>query len=115
MLNLNSYKVTLDPTGHYTFKMGVSRPRIINSLGFILHWIANEERSFQEQVTESYGFPVFEMKGGTVDSDGKYSYPEDPVLAPLCKWERDGEVAYMYEYAIMAFIKDGKTFMTRVN
>ena len=114
MLNLNSYKVTLDPTGQYTFK-GVERGRIIVSLGIIPHWITNEERSFQEQVTESYGFPVYEMTGGTVDKDGNYVYPEDPVLAPLCKWERDGEVAYMYESAIMAFVKDGNTFITRVD
>jgi len=112
---LKFIKVTYDPTGYYRKAKCISTDTIKAHLGIIPYWITTDDLSFQEQVTESYGFPVFEMTGGSIDIEGNYSYPEDPTLRPLCKWERNGEVAYMYESAIMAFIKDGVTFITRVD
>jgi hypothetical protein len=107
------HRFEVDPTDHFS---DVEPEYLVDACGLIPYWIdVTTEDSFQKQVDDNYGFGLFEMKGGEVDANGVYRYPEDPDLFPLVKWERDGEVAYMYQYAIMSFIKDGEVFVTRVD
>ncbi len=111
--NHPQFRFTIDPTNSFT---DVDPQRLIEACGLIPYWVdVTDERSFRQQVDDNYGFGLYEMSGGTVDGEGVYRYPEDPDLLPYLKWERDGEVAYMYSHAIMAFVKDGVTFVTRVD
>lgn len=103
----------IDPLNRF---MDVDPQRLIEACGLIPHWIdVTNEDSFQKQIDDNYGFGLYEMNGGEVGEDGVYRYPEDPDLYPYLKWERDGEVAYMYSHAIMSFVKDGRVFVTRVD
>ena len=106
---LNSVSCVIDPTDHFS---ELDPVRLLEACAPIPYWIdVNASPSFQEQVDTKYCFGLFEIKGGTIDENGVYHYPEDPPLYPLAKWE----VAYMYQHAIISFIKDGETFVTRVD
>jgi len=103
----------IDPNSKFP---NVSPIHLLELCGLIPAWVSDDpELSFQEQVIGSYGFPAQAITGSVVDADGTYRYPGDPLLHPIAKWQRGGEVMYMYEYAVVAFIKDGVTFVTRVD
>lgn len=107
------FKFVVDPTNSFA---GVPVNRLVDACGFIPYWIdVTDERSFQQQIDDNYGFGLFEIHGSKIAEDGTYIYPNDPDLKPYLKWERPGETAYMYAHALMSFIKDGKTFVTRVD
>lgn len=107
------FKFIVDPTDSF---IHVSPRRLIEACGLIPYWIdVTDERSFQQQVDDAYGFGLYPFTGSMIKADGTHTYPEDPEMKPYIKWEREGEVAYMYAHAIMAFIRDGQTFVTRVD
>lgn len=109
------FKFVVDPTDHYT---DVDPNKLVEAGGLIVAWIdVTDPTPFQEQVLRNYPFGMYEFEDSTVDEDGVYTdkYPEDPPMHPILKWERDGETAYMYQSAFMSFIKDGVTFVTRVD
>lgn len=111
--NHPQFNFVIDPTDSF---IHVEPERLVDACGFIPYWIdVTDERSFQQQVDDNYGFGLSEFNGAKVSGDGTYAYPDDPPLKPYLKWERPGEVAYMYAHAMMSFIKDGKTFVTRVD
>jgi hypothetical protein len=106
----------LDPMGKFK---DVDPRQLIEMVGLIQYWIdLYDDRSFKQQVEDNYGFgPLHRFSSdSTVDSDGVMKYPGDPDLYPIAVWHRDGETAYMYQYAIMAFVMaDGDAFVTRVD
>lgn len=108
-------RFVVDPTDSYT---DVDPIRLVEACGLIPYWIdVTDDRSFQQQVDDSYGFGLYpwNLSKTTIDEDGTYHYEGDPDMKPYMKWERDGEVAFMYQSAIMSFIKDGEVFVTRVD
>ena len=106
----------IDPLGKFSH---VDPHVMMNMLGLVQYWIdLYDERSFKQQVEDAYGFGSLHRFSdtGKVDANGIYRYPGDPELYPIAIWRREGETAYMYEYAIMAFVTaDGETFVTRVD
>lgn len=62
-----------------------------------------------------YGFPMFEMSGGTIAEDGTYSYPEDSDMLPLAKVEYESVTYYQYDCGIIAFVTATSTFITRMD
>lgn len=106
----------IDPMGKFTH---VNPHTMLNMIGMIQYWIDfADERSFKQQVEDNYGFgPLYRFSSdSTVDADGVMHYPGDPDLYPIAVWHREGETAYMYEHAMMAFVTaDGDTFVTRVD
>ena len=118
-----SFQQKVDPTGHYGDKK-VPTKRLLDALGIVPAFVieaamALEEatpRSVMDAMGDVYGFYLGDMEGGTVDSEGVYSYPEDPDLYPLIEWTLGGTVkVYMYNYAIIV-VTDGKeTIVTRMD
>lgn len=105
--------IFVDPNNKFP---GVDSQNLLGFCGLIPGWIRDDPTlSFQEQVIGSYGLPAPEMTGGVLDADGCYRYPDDPPLHPIVKWQRGEEVMYMYDLAIVSFVKDGVTFVTRVD
>lgn len=112
-------KTELDPTGAF----GVTEDNLMSAvemLGMIPHWILTIEEGadVKEKLAELYGFgELCFMFGGEVGADGGYSYPEDPDLPPLAKWDREQETIYQYSYGIVAIVyKDGRdTFVVRMD
>ena len=75
------------------------------------------EDGFKAGLDKGYGFPLNEMTGGHVTSEGKYVFRGDPDLYPLAKYETEKEVCYQYDYAIIAIVSKatGNLFVTRMD
>ena len=64
------------------------------------------------QLEKSYGFPVTELKWGTV-KEGVYTCPEDPDLYPYAAYNLDdGRRIYQYPYGILAIELERDEFFT---
>ena len=72
---------------------------------------------FKTGLSAGYGFPLNEMNGGHVTSEGKYVFRGDPDLYPLAKYETETQVCYQYDYAIIAIVSKatGSLFVTRMD
>ena len=114
--NSNPMIAIIDPTEHYE---NVPPERLIEAIGILPHWVDNNDpRSAKEQFQQKYQFGCCEMPGGTVDENGVYNYPEDPPLYPFYSLERDNEMIYFYNYAMVAVVlKDEArtTYVTRMD
>jgi len=92
---------------------------IVRSLGLIHGWAihADDYSGFKECLLDHYGqFYGGPLRGGIVNEEGYYVYPEDPDLVPLAGWEHDGETLYQYQYGIVAVISaDGSQWITRMD
>ena len=67
-------------------------------------------------MTERYGFGSLYQFKGDVQSDGTYSYPEDPDMPYVGKMNTPNGNVYFYKYAIIALpLPDGKYFVTRMD
>jgi hypothetical protein len=112
---VNAQVMEFDPNGAYP---GVAQNTLLEACGLIGHWMSvSDDPSLVKRVEDNYQFGIYWMDGGTVDETGKYKYPGDPALNPIVKWETDTEIAYMYEYAMMAFVNKAtkETRVTRVD
>ena len=103
---------TLNPMDHRVVDMeelGMI-PVFINSGNVV-------EDGFKAGLDKGYGFPLNEMTGGHVTSEGKYVFRGDPDLYPLAKYETETEVCYQYDYAIIAIVGKvaGDLFVTRMD
>lgn len=83
---------------------------------------ATSAKGFMSSMEESYGFDLgdYDMLAdgkGAVDSDGVYTYPEDPTLNPILSMETEkGMRVYVYQYGLVA-VRDleGNTVMKRMD
>lgn len=109
-------KITMDP--HNRFPT-VDKMDIYASFGYLPNWIETAEingQTMRESLKENYCAPTIEIDGGELTKDGVYKYPGDPDLYAHGKWELNGEICYIFKYAIVGIInKDGTTFVTRMN
>jgi hypothetical protein len=110
----------IDPTGYHTAK-GATPDNLVEACGLLLGWALYATKNglpIREHMESSYGFPLYQMEGGVVDTmSGAYTYPEDPTLMPILTCTGvNGEKVHVYQYAIVAFIaEDGSTFITRMD
>jgi hypothetical protein len=83
----------------------------------IIEMVLDKEEGFKEGIENNYAFfSRWQVGGFEVDEDGTYKFPEDKPLKPLVTIEGDGEVMYIYEYAIVVIVdKDGNKMYTRVD
>lgn len=103
-----------DPTGHFP-KVAVGN--LMSACGVLLIWLDEDDpRDAREQFDSNYPFGLIETRGGTVRDNGVYEYPEDPPLHPLmsCKLH-DVEDVYLYQHAMVAIVRDGVAFVTRMD
>lgn len=109
--------ISIDPLKHYP---QTPNDYLLELAGVIPKWVEDipETSNVKDGLTRLYGFGnLFKMTGYTIHNDGKLSYPEDPDLYPLIKFDRKFETIYQYEYGIVAITyKDGSsTFVTRMD
>ena len=106
-------KFILDPNRHFH---NVDRDRLMEVMGILPVWAA-EPGPTKECFERNYQFGVHEMKGGEVDTNGNYLYPDDPPLRPVAKMSKDDEVIYFYQHAMVAITySDGSDpFVTRMD
>ena len=91
---------------------------IIALLGMLPTFVSNGSKdSIKEQLESNYGFgSLNEMTGGSVDTKTlTYQYPDDPELKPIATCLINGSPIVFYPYAIVAFMNDGKWFITRMD
>jgi hypothetical protein len=78
-------------------------------------WISNEDsRSYRDQIESHYG-ALYEISGGDVSEEGVFTFEHDPPLEPLITYSRNEEKMYVYRYAIVAFISEKETFVSRID
>ena len=100
---------------------GVSQQEAMMLAGIVPHWIKAhqdlaEMSELVEEVLEEYGFPISEMKGGTLYPDGTYDYPGDPDLKPNLVITVTAGRIYSYDYGMFAFFDNyGGTKMYRLD
>ena len=73
----------------------------------------HSKETFLDAVEEAYGFPMYEMKGGTVENS-TYKYPQDDDLEPIATYFCDGIEIHQYPYGIMAFMFS-EPYITRMD
>ena len=90
-------------------------------LGILPYWVREynllgEGMDIVEFMTERYGFGSLYQFKGDVQSDGTYSYPEDPDLPYVGKMNTPDGNVYFYEYAMLALpLPSGEYFVTRMD
>jgi len=78
--------------------------RLLGSLGIIPNFITNDTKDVIQEALNRYQFGGPEMKGGEVDKDGVYLYPQDPPLYPLASCMAGGKRIYIYQYGMISFV-----------
>ncbi len=113
--------VIIDPNEHYTGI--IDREKLTEACGCIPVWVAEamgrraagDGESVKDIVCGMYGFPCHPFSG-VVDEEGVYNYPEDPPLNPYMKITGiGGDIVYIYQCAIIAFISKDETYVTRMD
>lgn len=111
-------KTTVDPMGKYP---NASGEQIFLACGQVPVWLNDlnnpDHESIKSIFSRFYVFGVFETKGGIVDEEGVYKYPNDPDLYPLIKMERGNEIVYQYRSGLVSIIdvETGNSFVTRMD
>lgn len=107
----------IDPLSKYP---DTDNKLIVESAGMIPLWIdiTPETTNLKDTLAKLYGFGnLFEMKGSIISKDGVLSYPNDPDLHPIIKFDRQFETVYQYPYGYVAIVykDDQPTFVTRMD
>ena len=105
----------IDPTGWFLLNGGVPQ-KMIGALGILPQWAAQAydfDNNFKDALIHNYGcFYGGAMEGGTVDSEGVYSYPEDPDLYPLAVMTAPytTDKVFFYEYSMVGVLTEAGNF-----
>ena len=100
---------------------GVSQKEALILAGIVPNWIEYHEDLHEmseliEEVLGEYGFPISEMKGGTLYPDGTYDYPSDPELKPNMVITVTAGRIYSYDHGMFSFFDNyGGTKMYRLD
>ena len=108
-------KITMLPLNPQASELDLHHAK--EACGLPLFWAVNwpEIDTLEQHLACCYGFPMLEMSGGSVATDGTYSYPEDSDLEPLAKVEFEEVTFYQYNYGIVAIVTGESTFITRMD
>ena len=117
--------VTIDPLNGFE---GIKHSKLFEATGLIPYFVAEAaltegtdtaQEAFNV-MNEAYGFGLGDYNmlsdKGEVDSEGLYSYPEDPDLAPMVQFKWDDMTVWVYQYGLVA-VRDGEgnTIMQRMD
>ncbi len=112
-------KFITDPSGEYTKRFGSSaRERCIQGCGMLPNMMVGIKDTIAENMVDNYSF----FAGWTGDKQGSFNpethafeYPGDPAQYPLVSAQLVdeegtpyGELVYVYPYAIVCVVQDGK-------
>ena len=113
------YTIQFDPLGAYP---STEPSALVEATGFLapwaLEWAANPAptEDLPSHMEACYGFgELHRLEGGTINPDGTFSYPGDPDLSPIMKLSAHGETFYVYPHAIVAFLSEYSTFVSRMD
>ena len=119
MLKQENKTFITDPNGKYTH---VNESQILNALGILPFWaikFREHNNSFKQALKSSYQFYFGDLKGCTIQEDGSYTYPGDPVMHPLAVMTAPDcpETLYFYEHAVVGVVNSdtGEQWMTRMD
>ena len=131
MIDPTEIKMSMDPLGwlerNTEFRTEAQiRTWLEAYVGTLVHWALysyQEHGDFLTGMLRSYGSSSPEMKGGVIDSLGKYYYPGDPELVPVHRIDSPTEVIFFYQYAMFGIcqkvengnIEKGSLKMHRMN
>ena len=112
--------MTCDPLGAHGL---INSGNVISVCGLLPGWVAgyvDNAITLKEHLEECYGFgTLFEMTGGEVQPDMRYTYPEDPDLHPLLhmKLVATGAEFVQWNHGICAMrqSEDAPWFVTRMD
>ncbi len=105
--------ITTDPLNKFA---DVPTHRLVEACGLLLPWlIAGEEETLRDRLINKYRFYNGPMWGGTISEDGVYQYPEDEPMHPLVKIETKNEKCFIYKYGIVGTLKEGVSWITRMD
>jgi len=107
--------ITLDPRNKHPH---LSDHQLLESCGLLKIWLVEgEQPTLKERLLASYAFYSGPMEGGTITAEGVYSYPQDPDLYALIKFETDEEFCFVFEYGIVGIVNkiSGDTWVTRMD
>lgn len=114
---------TVDPNAQYPV---IAAQNLYNACGVLLPWVLLYFRdvkaapTLKAHMTELYGFGDLFPLRMTHHTDDSLSYPGDPDIYPLISIEQPSPSdpplrVLIYQYAIIAFIENGQTFITRMD
>lgn len=114
MFDGKEHKITLDPVDHYK---DINPVRLVDLCGVLLAWGWDAVLSPDpvEELGDFYQFPITEIIGGSIKEDGCYNFPGDPTLYPVASITYGTTAMYIYQYAIVAVVVNGASFITRMN
>jgi hypothetical protein len=109
--------IEIDPNG--SFK-GIPQQRLADVCGLILPWlrVTPAGETIKNHILDTYQFPAPPLEGTTITDEGVWQYPGDPDLQPVMRATdmHTGEMMYMYQHALVAFLEPGKQpFCTRLD
>lgn len=84
------------------------RQYILDYTNTLMTWALHSKQlhnEFLKGMLESYCFIAMPMKGGKLDTNGYFIYPEDPPLTPMLRLTSDNEVIHFYDYALFSVVK----------
>lgn len=84
--------------------------RVNEYAGILINWAIDSmmrHNEFEKGMIESYGYPSPPFSGFTVDTNGCFHYPDDPVLNPLLRLRCNDSVINFYRYAMFSIVKIG--------
>ena len=100
---MENFKFVLDPTGHFT-KRRATKDKLVAACGFLPAFCLGDAPTLAENLTTNYQFFMGWTPPGSasVDDRGRFLFPEDEPQYPILKVSVDGEIIYIYQYAIVA-------------
>jgi len=118
LIQLNdNLTATLDPTGHYAPISVEKAHHLIESLGFIPAWLSSalDYPNIRSALIDQYQYYMGDfVGGGEIDSNGVYTFPDDPPLYPIIEMKLRDETFYQYPYGIVATVNDnGEKWISR--
>ena len=106
--------ITIDPTKGFKHAPLKALYEVMGLLPYITlagfdNGVGDTVAAVYKGMVTAYGFGDMSYKGGSVDEEGVYRYPEDPPLAPVARFEREGTPVkvYIYQYALIC-VTDGE-------
>lgn len=79
-------------------------------IGSVPEWFITEEDKHGvlpkaiDIINKNYPFGFHPMNGITINEDGVFSYPDDPYIYPIVKFNWGDETIYQYEFGWVAIV-----------
>ena len=126
-VNPEVMEMVIDPLNQFE---GIKASKLFEATGLIPYFVAEAAltagletaQDAMDIMNEAYGFGLGEYNlledgKGEVSPEGLYTYPEDPDMAPMVKFEwAEGFTVFVYQYALVAVRgPEGDAIMQRMD